>query len=179
MRIIHSIRSRIRPIKGLKRQSCPRRQAISMPQIFPNGNFAVQEMAHCSSARKRVVSKKSSDPADALETELLAADFVPDENATSVPPEVMREIAWGKAGIITIFSPDGTRVFTADRTDDFAQIWDEATRTELKVLRPFKIEWGRDWVSYSEDGREILVTAEDGTVRRYDADIAAPEPENL
>lgn len=100
----------------------------------------------------------------------LPEGFVIDESAGPMTPEVMRELRWGRASVITVFSPDEKRVFTARETDDFAQIWDEATRTKLKVLRPFRVEWGKDWVSYSDDGSEILVTAKDGTVRRFNAE---------
>ncbi len=102
----------------------------------------------------------------------LPEGFVYCGDAPPLTDDQIRYLRWERAEVITLFSPDKTRVFTARRTDDFAQIWDEATREELRILLPFKVERG-DWVSYSDDGEEILVTAKDGAVLHYDGETGS------
>ncbi len=75
------------------------------------------------------------------------------------------------------FSPDGRRLLTSrarDNTVDLAQSWDVATGRSLGPEMEFLFRNGVGDPTFSPDGRSVLLTSSDNTVRLWDAVTGTP-----
>jgi hypothetical protein len=71
-------------------------------------------------------------------------DFLVAEAKIDLSAEVMKQLRWGKAGVLSVFSPDMAFVLTVRSTDNFATLWDAGTAAELAVLARIEVERGEN-----------------------------------
>jgi WD40 repeat protein len=71
------------------------------------------------------------------------------------------------------FSPDGTRLAAAvgDHASGMAQVWDVATGQPLAVLQGHRHRV--TGIAYSPDGRRLVTSSHDGSLRLWDAETGA------
>jgi len=68
------------------------------------------------------------------------------------------------------FSPDGKRIVSSDAGDGTIKVWDASTGAELMTLRGHK---GGRRVTFSPDGKRIVLGSSDGAIKVWDASTGA------